>query len=177
MVNAGRKRTSTTTSTNASGSKRTKLSNKKASSKNSSKAGSSKLKSQGKNISRSRDTNAYGSHVAASLVGKSTKQASAIGSRAKDGLVKDRKGKRVVKEYIDVPGLQSTRLNGNEAGSSAGSEEAESELDVADMLVDDDDEESSITGEGPSDRVRFLTNMDSRELSRWVSASLFSLLN
>ena len=176
MANAGKKRASTSASKrDTSGSKRIKITNKKASSlkgpsasrpgsgtgSGGSRLGTKKTAIPLHSIPKLRGAEAYRFNTVKASKAERDLQ---IGS-TRDDLVKDRKGKRVIKEYINLPGLRTIRKPENIENEEE--EEDGSDLNVEDMLKsaeekDEEDEED----QDFSKRASFLVNMNARELSR-----------
>lgn len=176
MANAGKKRASTSTPS-ASAGKKLKLANKQASSKHKGKA-PSRLASKQKSV----DEYSTFSKPEDGRKGSKAVSASAAAEDGAPKLLRDKKGKATIKEFVELPEHLQKLKDRKARREGSESDEDESEHDIEDLGVEDmlaaadsdDDEEAGVAGPSSKQdfaaRARFLSKLDVNELARYATA-------
>lgn len=188
MANAGKKRASTSTA--SASNKKLKIANKQASSKHKGKAPSGRVASKQKSVDdystfgkqdSGRSKTGSGSFGGSAYPSKKDRNA---GSEDAPKLLRDKKGKATIKEFVDLPDhmkkLKRSRKDRNDDEDEDESSESEQDEDleqlgIEDMLAGaDSDDEDEQDPSGPSTkqdfakRAQFLSKLDMKELARYV---------
>lgn len=197
MANAGKKRAATSTSISSSSNKKLKIANKQASSKHKGKAPSARTLAASRQKSVD-DYTTFSKQGDGGVGGRRTGNNSKRNSNADGGsgdapsttkLLRDKKGKNTIKEFVDLPEHMKKKLSakkqqrkrqhddGSEDDSdededSEESQESEPEnpqdLGIEDMLAESDSDGDDNSGQEHdfAKRAQFLSKLDMKELAR-----------
>lgn len=198
MANAGKKRAATSTSISSSSNKKLKIANKQASSKHKGKAPSARTLAASRQKSVDDYTTFSKKQGDGGVGGRRTGNNSKRNSNADGGsgdapsttkLLRDKKGKNTIKEFVDLPEHMKKKLSakkqqrkrqhddGSEDDSdededSEESQESEPEnpqdLGIEDMLAESDSDGDDNSGQEHdfAKRAQFLSKLDMKELAR-----------
>jgi hypothetical protein len=182
MANTGKKRASTGAS-GSNSNKKQKIANKQASSKYKGKAPStaSKLGNKQKSVD---DYSSFGGRAEESGRNNNKKSgrdaATTADQPAKPKLLRDKKGKATIKEFVELPAHLKNKIK-EKRDDSASDEDSDDEsepdyreeLGIEDMLNSDSDNEDSDPASGTSSNkhdfargAQFLSKLNMKELSR-----------
>lgn len=177
MANAGKKRAATSTSSGSAG-KKLKIANKQASSKHKGKApSSSKSRVQQKSVD---EYSTFSKPEESRSGSKKGVRETDDGLAAAPKLLRDKKGKATIKEFVELPvhmqklkNKKQRKGSDDEDESSASDDDEDIEdLGIEDMLAaadsGDDDEDPSSSKQDFAKRAQFLSKLDMNELARCV---------